>query len=84
MEDPTIHSHSNSAYDLLDQFYIGRVDDSSSSQASSESSHSSASSPDQPLGSKRLQKPFIDPSKPMLSQVYFGNFSKEFYMEQVN
>jgi cytochrome b involved in lipid metabolism len=27
---------------------------------------------------------FIDPTKPMLSQVFYGNFSKKFYMEQIH
>jgi 4-hydroxysphinganine ceramide fatty acyl 2-hydroxylase len=66
MDDPNEHSHSDSAYEMLEEYYIGDLNHS----------------PNTVLLQK--SKPFIDVTKPMLWQVWTGNFSKEEYLKQVH
>jgi 4-hydroxysphinganine ceramide fatty acyl 2-hydroxylase len=65
MQDDMFHLHSDVAYEMLEQFYIGDLQDSKSKRQSS-------------------AKPFIDPYKPMLIQIWNGGFSKEEYLKEVH
>ena len=71
LQDPNEHLHSDSAYEMLEDYCIGRCQD--------------GASPNQGSAKKvKDNSPFIDVTKPMLHQVWSGNFSKEFYLKQVH
>lgn len=78
MQDELEHAHSEAAYDMLDQYYIGDLaTETPSIKSTAPQSIKSASK----LGKK---EDFIDITKPMLWQVWTKNFKKDFYMEQVH
>ena len=83
--DDAIHGHSKAAYEMLQDYYIGDLvaadflpdDEGVDVEVVGAKSNSKV-----PYG-MGTKKPFIDTSKGMLSQIFHGNFSKEFYLEQV-
>ncbi|KAI8840874.1 hypothetical protein BC829DRAFT_426046 [Chytridium lagenaria] len=103
MKDHSSHEHSDAAYSMLDDFYIGQLEvtksvakvDSAlalnasitSSSSTTTTSTSSVSIKSAPVAASKVVEPvasLFDVNKPMLAQVFFGNFSKDFYMEQVH
>jgi 4-hydroxysphinganine ceramide fatty acyl 2-hydroxylase len=78
MKDPIEHLHSEAAYEILEQYYIGDLD-SSSSVAKKDKPESMTA-----VSENEKSEKFIDVTKPMLAQVWRGNFSKEFYLRQVH
>jgi 4-hydroxysphinganine ceramide fatty acyl 2-hydroxylase len=61
------HIHSDVAYEMLEEYYIGTLEGIKESKKV-----------------KDNDQPFIDFHKPMLSQVWNGNFTKEQYVKQVH
>ncbi|PWN51308.1 Inositolphosphorylceramide-B hydroxylase [Violaceomyces palustris] len=94
MDDPIEHSHSDSAYEVLEEYLIGRlVDDAEPSSEAGDIYNGKDSSivitddfkPSETDGSNDYQKhKFLDLTKPLILQVWNANFSKEFYLEQVH
>ncbi|KAJ3113256.1 fatty acid alpha-hydroxylase [Phlyctochytrium bullatum] len=90
MKDHVSHEHSDAAYSMLDDFYIGDLEltaakTSTTKKVAEASVPKSTTKAAAPVAYGAGQKKaFIDVTKPMLSQVFFGNFSKDFYMEQVH
>ncbi|KAJ3213909.1 hypothetical protein HDU67_002315 [Dinochytrium kinnereticum] len=86
MKDHFSHEHSDAAYSMLDDFYIGELDLAATKQESAEISKVSlkASTTEPTTYGTGIKKKFIDVTKPMLSQVFYSGFSKDFYMEQVH
>ena len=74
LQDPNEHLHSDSAYDMLDSYCIGECEEVEEKNVVDDRS------------SKKIKEnhQFIDVNKPMLYQVWTGNFSKEFYLKQVH
>lgn len=70
LQDPNEHVHSDVAYEMLADYCIGTCQSKTSMATESKK--------------VKDNSPFIDTSKPMLSQVWSGNFSKEFYLKQVH
>ncbi|KAJ2989615.1 fatty acid alpha-hydroxylase, partial [Globomyces sp. JEL0801] len=68
LQDVNEHLHSDSAYEMLDDYMIGHLSDSKS--VSKQES--------------KTKNDFIDVNKPMLAQIWNRNFSKSFYLEQVH
>lgn len=68
LQDPNEHLHSDSAYEMLQDYYIGTLD---------KTIHHSTETIKEP-------KTFIDIKRPMLSQLWNANYSKEFYLRQVH
>ena len=65
LQDPLEHVHSDSAYQLLEGYLIGSLEEAEVAESA--------------------EKPkFIDPYKPMLQQIYYGNFSKQYYMKHIH
>ncbi|KAL7415184.1 hypothetical protein BDY24DRAFT_383994 [Mrakia frigida] len=84
MSDEDSHVHSKSAYQMMSEFVVGRVviadkivDDD---WEATEDFHPDDT--DVMADFERCE--FIDLSQPMLPQILWGNFSKEFYLEQVH
>ncbi|KAF2222628.1 hypothetical protein BDZ85DRAFT_263961 [Elsinoe ampelina] len=116
MEDDISHAHSESAYDVLEEYHIGFVADENLIDSVTKSSDPASIVPLPPTanGQKELatQSPpvyantgmssaddlhretdistdykthkFLDLNRPLLMQVWRGNFSKDFYLEQVH
>ncbi len=75
MDDPQEHLHSDSAYEMMEEYCIGYLEGNDTSSLEFKK--------DQVKKVKDNQL-FIDVTKPMLYQVWTGNFSKEFYLKQVH
>lgn len=118
LADEVSHTHSDSAYEILDEHLVGFVANEKVLDAATKSNHPGGIVPLPPTkeglqelnangGSKYVfaatgmssaedlsketdfnsdykQHKFLDLSKPLLPQVWFGGFSKEFYLEQVH
>ena len=84
MKDSTEHDHSDSAYNMLDEFLIGRlgadagiVDDNWVPTENFE--------PDETDVSTDYEKnQFLDLRKPLLPQFFHANFSKSYYLQQIH
>jgi 4-hydroxysphinganine ceramide fatty acyl 2-hydroxylase len=100
MKNPDEHVHSESAYDMLDEFLIGRVGTDAGLVDEGTSSHSSHKNyaylvvdwvaeedfhPDDTDADKDYaQNEFLDLRKPLLRQLWDANFSKSYYLLQVH
>lgn len=98
LKDPLSHLHSSGAYEMMDDTYLIAIlatdeeakklltDDNRESfkltKGDSEAEQSLHVTTDFTLDYERHK--FIDLNKPMLFQVLFSDFSKEFYLEQVH
>ncbi|KAF8325775.1 oxidoreductase [Cantharellus anzutake] len=84
MADSVSHGHSQSAYDMLSEYLIGKIGSESTTVnedwVATEDFHPDETSPEEDF--KRHE--FLDLSKPLLRQVWESNFSKEFYLQQVH
>ncbi|KZO98594.1 fatty acid-2 hydroxylase [Calocera viscosa TUFC12733] len=84
MDDAEEHVHSDSAYAMLDEFCIGKLGTDtlvvSEDWVAEDDFH-----PEETDTLEDYQKTqFLDLGKPMLAQVWFSNFSKSFYLQQVH
>ncbi|OAJ39386.1 hypothetical protein BDV3_005221 [Batrachochytrium dendrobatidis] len=75
MHDPNEHMHSESAYDVLEDFYIGEV---------VQSQRTKKSLVNDTTASNKSVDPFIDIHKPMVYQVWTSNWSKSYYLKMVH
>ncbi|RKP04097.1 hypothetical protein CXG81DRAFT_8776 [Caulochytrium protostelioides] len=81
MRDEAEHVHSESAYEMLAQYYLGDVADAVVALAA-EADAAAADADADADGIRR--RDFIDPTKPMLAQVWYSSWSKAHYLEQVH
>lgn len=111
LKDDSFHFHSDAAYELLEESFIGFVatdmesdtaakSQSSTSNGANSSKEGDATNPPVSAAtgmssSEDLSKEtdfaedykkhkFLDLNKPLLLQVWYGGFSKDFYLEQVH
>lgn len=100
MEDPSEHSHSDSAFELLEEYFIGKLASTAEEKQASGESHGNPAyilpanegiiidadyQPDDTDVSGDFKKhQFLDLNKPLIMQVWNAKFSKEFYMRQVH
>lgn len=95
MADVLEHDHSDAAYEILDEYCIGVLSEGEGAGAgdlagqsenddevrcTSDDFHPSLT--DLALDAKKNQ--FLDLRKPLFTQMLFGDFTKEFYLEQVH
>ncbi|KAF5336402.1 hypothetical protein D9611_006534 [Ephemerocybe angulata] len=84
MKDPSEHVHSESAYDMLQEYVIGRtcVGEATVSEdwEATDDFH-----PDDTDTARDFEKnEFLDLRKPLLRQMWEANFSKAYYLQQVH
>ncbi|KAF8886544.1 fatty acid-2 hydroxylase [Infundibulicybe gibba] len=84
MRDKLEHEHSDSAYEMLDDYVIGRLGNDESiireDWEAPDDFH-----PDNTDSGKDFEKnQFLDLRKPLLRQVWEANFSKSYYLKQVH
>ncbi|PWN36525.1 putative SCS7-required for hydroxylation of ceramide [Meira miltonrushii] len=100
MEDPSEHSHSDSAFELLEEYFIGKLASTAEEKQASGESHGNPAyilpandgiiidadyQPDDTDVSGDFKKhQFLDLNRPLIMQVWNAKFSKEFYMRQVH
>ncbi|RXW20173.1 hypothetical protein EST38_g5680 [Candolleomyces aberdarensis] len=84
MKDPNEHEHSDSAYDMLVEYVIGRL---GTGEATVREDWEATDDfhPDDTDASRDFEKnQFLDLRKPLLRQVWEANFSKTYYLQQVH
>lgn len=98
MEDLSSHEHSESAYEILEEYHIGfvsndktEVESTGKSNGAERAVYASTGmaneedlSVETDYASDYQKHKFLDLRKPMFPQLWFGGFSKEFYLEQVH
>ncbi|KAG8681508.1 fatty acid alpha-hydroxylase, partial [Ceratobasidium sp. 395] len=84
MADKSEHDHSDSAYEMLEEYLIGRLGTEativSDDWVATDDFHPDAT--DTAADFEKAQ--FLDLRKPLLRQVWESNFSKNFYLQQVH
>ncbi|KAI0765336.1 oxidoreductase [Fomes fomentarius] len=84
MKDPAEHEHSDSAYDMLEEFMIGRIVQGES-LVSEDWEATDDFEPDETDTSADFERnQFLDLRRPLLLQVWRANFSKSYYLQQVH
>lgn len=100
MKDEISHEHTEAAYEILMDYHIGFLSDASGkAKASGVDTEASGSEPvyastgmsreeDLSIDTDYTQDykthKFLDLNKPLFAQLWYGNFSKEFYLEQIH
>ncbi|CEG74755.1 Putative FMN-dependent dehydrogenase [Rhizopus microsporus] len=80
MKDSVYHTHSDAAYDVLTEYYIGEVVKDDYVQERNVIKQAVNANK---IGSQRDQE-FLDLRKPLFSQLWNATYSKEYYLEQVH
>ncbi|TFK41614.1 fatty acid-2 hydroxylase [Crucibulum laeve] len=84
MDDADEHQHSDSAYDMLEEYTIGRLG-SAEAVVSDDWEATDDFVPDDTDTIKDFEKSqFLDLNKPLLRQLWDANFSKSYYLQQVH
>ncbi|KDQ08767.1 hypothetical protein BOTBODRAFT_118073 [Botryobasidium botryosum FD-172 SS1] len=84
MEDPDEHSHSASAFEMLDEYLIGKIG-TSATIVNEDWVPEVDFHPDDTDVSEDFEKcQFLDLRRPLVTQVLYANFSKSFYLQQVH
>jgi 4-hydroxysphinganine ceramide fatty acyl 2-hydroxylase len=76
LQDDDLHTHSDAAYDILSEYYIGQVE-------SQDETNQSKPTQDKKVENNRDNK-FLVLRKPLFSQLWNATYSKAFYLEQVH
>lgn len=84
MEDPKEHSHSESAYELLEEYAIGRIGEKTQIVSEDVEITEDFHPEDTDIMMDYQKAQFLDLNKPLLRQVWESNFSKNFYLQQVH
>ncbi|KAI0340407.1 oxidoreductase [Trametopsis cervina] len=84
MNDPQEHAHSDSAYDMLEEFVIGRLGHGES-VVSDDWVAPDDFHPEETDTAQDFEKnQFIDLRRPMIPQLFRADFSKSYYLQQVH
>ncbi|KAK0498323.1 oxidoreductase [Armillaria luteobubalina] len=84
MSDKNEHQHSEAAYDMLEEFLIGRVGNEENTCSQDWVVDEDFHPEDTDLRADFAKNAFLDLSKPLLPQVWYANFSKNFYLQQIH
>lgn len=100
MDDIVEHAHSESAYELLEEYYIGRLPVTPEEEAACAEAVKGGADfsgkdadivitddfepPEADVTADFKKHAFLDLNKPLIMQVWNSNFSKEFYLQQVH
>ncbi|RDX54718.1 oxidoreductase [Lentinus brumalis] len=84
MKDPAEHAHSDSAYDMLEEFVIGRLG-TGEQTVSDDWEATDDFEPEETDTSADYEKNlFLDLRRPLFMQMWRANFSKSYYLQQVH
>ncbi|KAI0790403.1 oxidoreductase [Abortiporus biennis] len=84
MKDPEEHVHSDSAYDMLDEFLIGRLGHGEEIVTEDWVATEDFEPEETDTSTDYEKNEFLDLRQPLLYQVWFANFSKTYYLKQVH
>lgn len=84
MSDPLEHSHSDSAYSVLDEFVVGQVGTEETIVDPNYEFTDDWKPEDTDNGKDWEKNQFLDLEKPLIMQVWNAEFSKAFYLQQVH
>ncbi|KAK9895356.1 fatty acid-2 hydroxylase [Cystobasidium minutum MCA 4210] len=84
MEDPVEHAHSDSAYDLLSEYSIGVLLQGQSIVDENIEIDEDFQPEDTDSSEDYSKNQFLDLSKPLIMQVWYSNWSKDYYLQQVH
>ncbi|CAH7690004.1 hypothetical protein BY996DRAFT_4589136 [Phakopsora pachyrhizi] len=84
MEDPNEHAHSQSAYDLLEEFQVGVIGNPETILDPNLKISDDFKPTDTEVTSDYDRNHFLDLSQPLIPQMWNSNFSKNFYLQQVH
>ncbi|KAJ3362064.1 fatty acid alpha-hydroxylase [Allomyces javanicus] len=86
MADADIHEHSDGAYDMLAEYYVGPLVKSSKVKDAANAIIDPVSPLDEQLtaGLASAKRPLLDLSKPLVWQMLTSTFSKDYYLTQVH
>ncbi|KAJ7669202.1 oxidoreductase [Mycena polygramma] len=83
-EDGEEHDHSDSAYEMLDEYQVGKLV-TGESLVSEDFDAPDDFHPDETNSAEDFKKnQFLDLSKPLVRQVWESNFSKSYYLQQIH
>ncbi|KAI8991856.1 hypothetical protein BDF20DRAFT_812243 [Mycotypha africana] len=80
MSDVNEHEHSESAYDILEEYCIGQL----ATEISTQEAHKKCTPNETDINSDIKKNQFLDLSKALIPQLMRARFTKEFYLEQVH
>ncbi|GAA6007727.1 fatty acid alpha-hydroxylase [Rhodotorula paludigena] len=84
MDDPIEHSHSDSAYSVLDEYCVGRLG-TEEQITNPDFEFTDGWKPDDTDNKSDWERnQFLDLDRPLIMQVWNSNFSKAFYLQQVH
>ncbi|EFI26769.1 oxidoreductase [Coprinopsis cinerea okayama7 len=84
MKDVNEHEHSDAAYDMLEEYVIGRLG-TGEATVSDDWEATDDFHPDDTDTARDFEKnQFLDLRKPLLAQMWEANFSKAYYLQQVH
>ncbi|EJT99255.1 oxidoreductase [Dacryopinax primogenitus] len=84
MDDAEEHVHSDSAFTMLDEFCIGKLGTDELIVSEDWEPEEDFHPEDTDTMDDYEKTQFLDLNKPLLAQVWFSNFSKSFYLQQVH
>ncbi|ESK96363.1 inositolphosphorylceramide-b c-26 hydroxylase [Moniliophthora roreri MCA 2997] len=84
MQDKTEHEHSDAAYDMMEEFCIGRLGSNENIVDENWVATDDFHPDDTEVDKDYAKHQFIDLRKPMLRQVWEANFSKQYYLRQIH
>lgn len=101
LKDPTSHPHSDAAYEVLDDSFVGFVAPAQNGDVATSDSENGREdgsyvhprtgmsceedlSKETDYSNDFKKHKFLDLNRPLFPQIWFGGFSKEFYLDQVH
>lgn len=84
MKDPEEHEHSDSAYDMLEEFLIGRLGTGENVVSDDWEAPDDFHPEETDLTRDFEKNQFLDLRRPLLKQVWEANWSKSYYLIQVH
>ncbi|KAL4073543.1 hypothetical protein J3A83DRAFT_4229344 [Scleroderma citrinum] len=84
MNDKDSHSHSDSAYNMLEEYVIGRLGTEAMTVSDDWEATDDFKPEDTDSAEDFAKTQFLDLRQPLLKQMWHANFSKSFYLQQVH
>ncbi|KAF7972148.1 hypothetical protein HWV62_11125 [Athelia sp. TMB] len=84
MKDVDEHEHSESAYDMMEEYVIGRLGCNATIVDENWEATDDFHPDDTNSEDDYVKHQFLDLRKPLLKQLLFANFSKSYYLQQVH
>lgn len=84
MKDRDLHAHSDAAYDMLEEYVIGRLGTQATTVSDDWEAADDFKPEDTDTAEDFAKTQFLDLRQPLLWQMWQANFSKSYYLKQVH